>query len=109
MRSDVGLSEGYGDDGWQGHERPFAFEPDMDYAAGAHRFLTGTPNVSACYAATAGYEIVAPVKSGGMGALYVARQKQFSSALRNPVANSPDSARRATSWPGRALPETDGW
>lgn len=47
--------------GWRAHARPFAFEPDMDYAAGAHRFLTGTPNVSACYAATAGYEIVAEI------------------------------------------------
>jgi tetratricopeptide (TPR) repeat protein len=37
----------------------------------------------------------APAIVERLGALYVARQKQFSSALRNPVANSPDSARRA--------------
>ncbi|HKU58280.1 MAG TPA: aminotransferase class V-fold PLP-dependent enzyme [Gaiellaceae bacterium] len=47
--------------GWRGHARPFAFETDMDYAAGAHRFLTGTPNVPALYGATAGYEIIAEV------------------------------------------------
>jgi kynureninase len=44
--------------GWQAHARPFAFEPEQDYAAGSARFLTGTPNVPALYAASAGYEIV---------------------------------------------------
>jgi kynureninase len=47
--------------GWQAHARPFAFEPDHEYAAGAARFLTGTPNVPALYAATAGYELVEEV------------------------------------------------
>jgi kynureninase len=47
--------------GWQAHARPFAFEPDMAYADGAARFLTGTPNVPALYAATAGYDIVEEV------------------------------------------------
>jgi kynureninase len=44
--------------GWQGHARPFAFEPELEYAAGARRFLTGTPNVPALYAATAGYDVI---------------------------------------------------
>src|SRR5204862_3399145 len=44
--------------GWQGHARPFAFEPELEYAEGAARFLTGTPNVPALYAATAGYDLV---------------------------------------------------
>jgi kynureninase len=44
--------------GWQAHAQPFAFETSMEYAAGAARFLTGTPNVAANYAASAGYEIV---------------------------------------------------
>jgi kynureninase len=47
--------------GWQAHARPFAFEPELEYAPGAARFLTGTPNVPALYAATAGYDIVAEV------------------------------------------------
>jgi kynureninase len=47
--------------GWQGHARPFAFEPTMEPARGAARFLTGTPNVPANYAASAGYEIVAEI------------------------------------------------
>ena len=44
--------------GWQAHELPFAFEEEMRYAAGAARFLTGTPNVPALYAATAGYDLI---------------------------------------------------
>jgi kynureninase len=44
--------------GWQAHERPFAFEEEMTYASGAARFLTGTPNVPAHYAATAGYDLI---------------------------------------------------
>ena len=47
--------------GWQAHERPFGFEEEMDYAAGAARFLTGTPNVPALYAATAGYDLIEEV------------------------------------------------
>ena len=44
--------------GWQAHEAPFAFEEEMRYAQGAARFLTGTPNVPALYAATAGYDLI---------------------------------------------------
>jgi kynureninase len=47
--------------GWQGHARPFAFEPELEYAAGVRRFLTGTPNVPALYAATAGYDVIEEV------------------------------------------------
>ena len=47
--------------GWQGHARPFAFEPELEYARGIARFLTGTPNVPALYAATAGYDLVEEV------------------------------------------------
>src|SRR5919202_257830 len=44
--------------GWQAHARPFGFEPELEYAPGAARFLTGTPNVPALYAATAGYDLI---------------------------------------------------
>jgi kynureninase len=47
--------------GWQAHADPFAFEPELRYASGGARFLTGTPNVPALYAATAGYDIVEEV------------------------------------------------
>ncbi len=44
--------------GWQAHESPFGFEEEMRYAAGAARFLTGTPNVPALYVATPGYDLI---------------------------------------------------
>lgn len=47
--------------GWQAHARPFAFEPELEYAHGIARFLTGTPNVPALSAATAGYDVVEEV------------------------------------------------
>jgi kynureninase len=48
--------------GWQADEDPFAFRPGpIRPAAGAWRFLTGTPNVPALYACRPGYRIVAAV------------------------------------------------
>jgi kynureninase len=47
--------------GWQAHAEPFAFEEELRFAEGAARFLTGTPNVPALYAATAGYDLVEEV------------------------------------------------
>jgi kynureninase len=47
--------------GWQGHARPFAFETELEYADGVARFLTGTPNVPALYAAKAGYDVIEEV------------------------------------------------
>jgi kynureninase len=45
--------------GWMAHEEPFAFAPaPIRYAPNAYRFMTGTPNVPAMYAARSGYEIV---------------------------------------------------
>jgi kynureninase len=44
--------------GWQAHETPFSFEEEMRFATGAARFLTGTPNVPAHFAATAGYDLI---------------------------------------------------
>jgi kynureninase len=44
--------------GWRAHARPFGFEEEMDYAAGAARFLTGTPNPAANAAGTAGYDLI---------------------------------------------------
>jgi kynureninase len=50
--------------GWQAHARPFGFEPELDYAEGAARFLTGTPNVPALYAGTAGYDLIEEIGVG---------------------------------------------
>ncbi len=45
--------------GWMAHREPFSFEAgEIDFAPDAFRFLNGTPNVPALYAATPGYEIV---------------------------------------------------
>ena len=50
--------------GWQGHAQPFEFEPELERAPGIGRFLTGTPNVPALYAATAGYDVIEEVGVG---------------------------------------------
>jgi kynureninase len=48
--------------GWISHERPFDFEWDeIDYAPGIGRFMGGTPNVPAAYAATPGYQAIVDV------------------------------------------------
>jgi kynureninase len=45
--------------GWMAHRHPFDFESGpIDYAPDAFRFLNGTPNIPALYAARSGYEIV---------------------------------------------------
>lgn len=44
--------------GWQAHERPFEFEPDMRFTTGAARWLNGTPVVPALYVAVEGPKIV---------------------------------------------------
>jgi kynureninase len=44
--------------GWQAHERPFAFESGLERAAGAWRWLNGTPVIPALYAATEGPKLV---------------------------------------------------
>ena len=45
--------------GWQAHRTPFAFAENMEYAAGAWRWLGGTPAVPALFAAIEGPRIVA--------------------------------------------------
>jgi kynureninase len=44
--------------GWQAHARPFGFEPEMDYANDAFRWLGGTPVIPALYAAAEGPKIL---------------------------------------------------
>ncbi len=59
--------------GWQAHARPFAFEPEMDFAEGPSRWLTGTPAIPALFAATVGPEIVL---SAGMDAVRAKSMRQ---------------------------------
>ena len=44
--------------GWQAHARPFGFEPEMEYAGDAFRWLGGTPVIPALYAAAEGPKIL---------------------------------------------------
>ncbi|MGI9141163.1 MAG: aminotransferase class V-fold PLP-dependent enzyme [Gemmatimonadaceae bacterium] len=44
--------------GWQAHEAPFAFAPEMTFAKGIARWLNGTPVIPALYAAVEGPKIV---------------------------------------------------
>lgn len=48
--------------GWMAHESPFGFEPGpVRYSHDIFRFLNGTPNIPAMYAARSGYEIVGEI------------------------------------------------
>ena len=44
--------------GWQAHARPFAFEPEMDFAPDIFRWLGGTPVIPALYASAEGPKIL---------------------------------------------------
>jgi kynureninase len=83
--------------GWQAHARPFAFEPELDYAPGVARFLTGTPNVPALYAATAGYDLIEEIGVDRIRENSV-RQTELLTGLLDragfDVTSPPDSAKR---------------
>ena len=65
--------------GWFGHEAPFAFRPGpITYAAGAGRFVTGTPNVAAHVMAAEGYRIVA---EAGVDAIRAKSRRQVARLL----------------------------
>ena len=44
--------------GWQAHARPFAFEPEMEFAPDIYRWLGGTPVIPALYANAEGPKIL---------------------------------------------------
>jgi kynureninase len=65
--------------GWFGHQAPFAFQPSpIAYAAGAGRFVTGTPNVAAHVMAAEGYRIVA---EAGVDAIRAKSRRQVARLL----------------------------
>jgi kynureninase len=65
--------------GWFGHQAPFAFQPSpIAYAAGAARFVTGTPNVAAHAMAAEGYRVVA---AAGVEAIRAKSQRQVARML----------------------------
>ena len=61
--------------GWQAHRHPFAFEPQMDYADGAWRWLGGTPVIPALFAATAGPRLL---REAGMDSVRAKSLRQTS-------------------------------
>lgn len=65
--------------GWQAHARPFAFEPEMEYAGGAFRWLNGTPVIPALYAAIEGPRIV---KRAGIAAIRAKSVRQTSRLIQ---------------------------
>ncbi|MGH8246952.1 MAG: aminotransferase class V-fold PLP-dependent enzyme, partial [Gammaproteobacteria bacterium] len=78
--------------GWQAHQRPFAFEPELDLREDAWRFLNGTPNIPALYAARPGLEIINKVgvaeiraKSMRQTALLVRRTQERGWRLTSPL------------------------
>ena len=62
--------------GWQAHARPFAFEPEMEYADDAFRWLGGTPVIPALYAAAEGPRLL---RRAGIDAI---RQKSIRQTTR---------------------------
>ena len=84
--------------GWQAHERPFAFaEAPIHFAPDAFRFLSGTPNVPALYAARPGYTIVGQIGVEAIRArsvLLTERMIAAADAAGLPVRSERDPARR---------------
>jgi kynureninase len=83
--------------GWQAHRHPFAFEPEMDYADAAWRWLGGTPVIPALFAATVGPRIV---REAGIEAVRTKSTRQtarliaLADARGYPVSAPRDAARR---------------
>ena len=83
--------------GWMSHSRPFEFEPTMEYAPNAYRWLGGTPAVPALYAAIEGPRIL---RRAGIGAIRAKSTAQTSRLVqladeRGYTVHAPrDSARR---------------
>ena len=65
--------------GWQAHARPFGFEPEMEYATGAFRWLNGTPVIPALYAAIEGPRIV---RRAGIEAIRAKSMRQTSRLIQ---------------------------
>ena len=83
--------------GWQAHARPFAFEPEMEFATDAFRWLGGTPVIPALYAAAEGPKIL---RRAGMDAIRAKSVRQTSRLIEladargYPVKAPRDAAQR---------------
>lgn len=83
--------------GWQAHARPFDFDPEIEYASGAFRWLNGTPVVPALYSAIEGPRII---RKAGVAAIREKSMRQTAQIIsladaRGWTVNAPrDAARR---------------
>jgi kynureninase len=83
--------------GWQAHRHPFAFEPAMEYADGAWRWLGGTPAIPALFAATEGPQLL---RAAGIEAVRAKSVRQTSRLIELaeargfPLAVARDPTRR---------------
>jgi kynureninase len=83
--------------GWQAHRHPFAFEPEMDYADAAWRWLGGTPVIPALYAATEGPRILREAGIDAVRAKSVAQTARLIALAEErgyPVSSPREPARR---------------
>ncbi len=100
--------------GWFGQVSPFAFDPEIAYAAGIRRFAGGTPGVPAAYAAEPAYAALADIGMTAVRERSVSlTQPLLEAALeRGWTVRSPhDPARRGghvTIDPGDSQRVTDG-
>jgi kynureninase len=76
--------------GWMAHRNPFAFAATLDRRDDAWRFLHGTPNISALYAARHGLEMIGAI---GLEAIRAKSLRQTSLILELASAHG---------WPARA-------
>jgi kynureninase len=85
--------------GWQAHAEPFAFAPPpMRMTTGPMRFLNGTPQIPALYAAMEGLRIVDEVGVASIRAHSVKLTTQLLNAVRElgyPTLTPADPARRS--------------
>ena len=97
VRPEVGATLAPALTGWQAHAHPFAFEPEMEYAGAAWRWLGGTPVVPALFAATEGPRIL---REAGIDAVRAKSVRQterliaLADARGYPVTAPRDPARR---------------
>lgn len=64
--------------GWMAQQRPFDFAPELDRRDDVWRFLHGTPNISALYAASAGLELIGKL---GVAAIRAKSERQTARLL----------------------------
>lgn len=95
--------------GWQAHARPFAFEPEMEYASDAFRWLGGTPVIPALYAATEGPKLL---RRAGIAAVRAKSVRQTSRLIeladaRGYSVNAPREADRRGGTVALDVPHAD--